>query len=223
MVAGILVVGVGLDQWTKWYASRRLASGGVGTGGEVTLRVPPSAEGETLRSFLGGEFAANSERRIDRIASRRVYGRDGRRLGPDDPVREGQFVTVVHREVAVIPGYVELEYAENRGAAFGLFGDAASPYRFAGLVGFSLLALLGLLYLVRAVPPERRVLIAALSSVAAGAVGNLVDRIRLGYVVDFLVVRYGDLFRWPTFNVADVCITVGLGVAVAAAVSGEEA
>ncbi len=60
--------------------------------------------------------------------------------------------------------------------------------------------------------PQQRLLAASLGLLLAGAVGNLLDRIRLGYVVDFIVFTVRDSFRWPTFNVADAAIAVGVGL-----------
>ncbi len=210
--AAILLAGVALDQWTKWLAANRLANGRLSEGHSVTLRVDGADDGEELREYLGGEFSANSDEMLDQIASEWVYGPDGERMRPDQQVREGQLLEVVHRPVVVVPGYFDLEYAENPGAAFSFLSDSDSPYRLPFLITVSILSVGLIVYLLEGVAWGQWMLIMALSFVASGAVGNLIDRLRLGYVIDFVVWKWGEQFRWPSFNVADAFITVGVAI-----------
>lgn len=102
--------------------------------------------------------------------------------------------------VAVAQGLVHLDYVRNTGAAFSLFPGGGWVF---GIVAIAVSA--GILVLARRVeasPPAVRV---ALGLVLGGAVGNLADRVRLGYVVDFIDLRW-----WPVFNVADSAIVVGV-------------
>ena len=118
-----------------------------------------------------------------------------------------------HLPVAVVGEYVQLRLVYNQCAAFGLCLGLYSRWIFFGL---AIAALFVLGSMVRATRPGDRVRLLALALVSAGAVGNVVDRLRssLG-VVDFVDVGVGTM-RWPTFNVADSAITVG---AIALAVS----
>ena len=100
----------------------------------------------------------------------------------------------------LVGGVLSVEYVENRGAAFGLFRGQGAVL---SLVALAILG--GLVVYYRRVEAPSAWLAAAVGLVAGGAVGNLVDRIRLGYVVDFLAVG-----PWPKFNVADSAITVGV-------------
>lgn len=111
-----------------------------------------------------------------------------------------------HLPVAVIGDVVQLRLVYNECAAFGLCLGAYSRWIFFGL---AIAALFVLGSMVRAAQPGDRVRVFALALVCAGAVGNVIDRLRssLG-VVDFLDVGIGAR-RWPTFNVADSAITVG--------------
>ena len=111
-----------------------------------------------------------------------------------------------HLPVAVIGDFVQLRLVYNECAAFGLCLGTYSRWIFFGL---ALVALVVLGSMVRAAQPGDRVRVFALALVCAGAVGNVIDRLRssLG-VVDFLDVGIGAR-RWPTFNVADSAITVG--------------
>ena len=118
-----------------------------------------------------------------------------------------------HLPVSVIGDYVRLRLVYNQCAAFGVCAGAYSRWIFFGL---AIVALFVLGSMARATRPDDRFRLIALALVCAGAVGNVIDRVRssLG-VVDFVDVGIGTL-RWPTFNVADSAITVG---AIALAVS----
>ena len=121
---------------------------------------------------------------------------------------------LTHRmPTAVIGDYVQLRLVYNNCAAFGLCLGDYSRWIFFGL---ALVALVVLGSMVRTTRPEDRFRLLALALVSAGAVGNVIDRLRSSQgVVDFLDVGIGSL-RWPTFNVADSGITVG---AIALAIS----
>jgi signal peptidase II len=113
--------------------------------------------------------------------------------------------------VVLIEGFLELRYAENCGAAFGLLDRAprwvrASVFMLAGSVAIGAL----LWMFVRG---SGGTLFAwSVPLVVSGAVGNMVDRVRLGYVVDFIYFHIHQSFEWPTFNVADSTITVGVAL-----------
>lgn len=96
--------------------------------------------------------------------------------------------------------FLALDYVENRGAAFGIFEGQAVPLALAAVI-----AVLVLLTQVASSVATSRVAASGLGLVLGGAIGNLIDRVRLGYVVDFVAVGI-----WPKFNVADGAITVGL-------------
>ena len=117
----------------------------------------------------------------------------------------------VGQDITVIEGFARLRYTHNSGAAFGLFSDAT------GILSIiSMLVIVGILVaFVRLGHPGRLSVLAA-GLVVGGALGNLVDRVRLGYVVDFVEV-YGahikignTIYTFPVFNVADSAITVGV-------------
>lgn len=112
----------------------------------------------------------------------------------------------------LLPGLLNLAHVRNRGAAFGLFAEVDSPAVLVGLVGFSLAALvlvLGLLWRGPGSPLAGW----GLGLILGGALGNLVDRLRDGTVVDFLDLHLGP-YHWPAFNLADSAIVVGATVLV---------
>ena len=108
----------------------------------------------------------------------------------------------------VIPGFFNLTVVHNRGAIFGLGSRTSSPALTAVLMAAALAALGLVVYYFLKTPPNERLTKVALSLILAGALGNQVDRIIRGYVVDFLDF-YVRGQHWPFFNVADSCISVG--------------
>jgi signal peptidase II len=113
------------------------------------------------------------------------------------------------RNIRVLPIF-DIVMWWNQGTSFSLFrtGEAWGPYIFS----IAALAIIGILvlWLSRIVSP---ILAAALGAVIGGALGNVVDRLRLGAVADFLYFHIGE-YGWPAFNVADSLIVVGIGVLV---------
>jgi signal peptidase II len=107
----------------------------------------------------------------------------------------------------LIRGFLQFVYTENPGIAFGQLQDGGSFGRWFFVVLASLAAIAVFYYFMRTPRNDDRVL-GACALLLAGILGNLTDRVRLGYVVDFIVVHAGD-YHWPTFNIADASITVG--------------
>ena len=112
--------------------------------------------------------------------------------------------------VAVLDNFWHFRYVENPGAAWGFLASASSALRTPFFICVSLLAMgfIGLWF--KRCTPEQRLLRTTLGLVFGGAIGNFVDRIRLGYVIDFIDWHWYDRAAWPTFNVADSAITVGV-------------
>lgn len=104
------------------------------------------------------------------------------------------------RSVPVIGEYIRFTYVENRGAAFGVLQDQTAFFILVGLVVISVI-----IASYRYIPEPSWLLNLCLGLQMGGAVGNLIDRIQVGYVVDFI-----DLTFWPVFNIADSAICVGV-------------
>lgn len=116
----------------------------------------------------------------------------------------------LHERIVVVPGFFDVTHVQNTGAAFGLFAGATSPYRplLLNAVAFAVFVLV-LVYAFRS-PVHWKRLQLALAGILGGAIGNLIDRIGTGAVTDFLRLHAADRWEWPSFNVADSAITVGV-------------
>ncbi len=108
----------------------------------------------------------------------------------------------------VIPGFFNLTRIHNRGAIFGFLGQSQNPYVFYFLMLASLVALFLVIYYFFKTPPAEKMMILSLSLILSGALGNLVDRVFRGYVIDFLDF-YVKKWHWPSFNVADASVSIG--------------
>jgi len=111
--------------------------------------------------------------------------------------------------IPVIPGFFDITHVHNPGGAFGFLAGMSAEIRSLLFVAVSLLAAGLILYFYWQTPDGQRALAVGLALLFGGAIGNLVDRIRFGIVVDFLDLYAGDL-HWPAFNVADSAISIGV-------------
>lgn len=108
----------------------------------------------------------------------------------------------------VIPGLFNLVHVLNKGAAFGFLADLEGNMQTYFFIGVTGLAVVLIFHLLRTVDREDYYLFSALGLILGGALGNLIDRIRLGMVIDFLDI-YVSSHHWPAFNVADMAISTG--------------
>jgi len=115
---------------------------------------------------------------------------------------------------AVIGGFFNITHVRNPGAAFGFLAGASPLFRYIFFMSVAVAAILLILHYLRVSRIEETSLVSALALILAGAVGNLIDRVRFGEVVDFLDVYIGS-YHWPAFNVADSAITVGAAILIA--------
>lgn len=118
---------------------------------------------------------------------------------------------LIHEARPIVEGFLRLRYTQNTGAAFGLFKDAT------GLLTVAAIIIIGAIVVsATRIGSGSRVLLAGLGLVLGGALGNLSDRLRLGYVVDLLeayglrVEWNGMVYTFPVFNLADSAITIGV-------------
>jgi signal peptidase II len=115
----------------------------------------------------------------------------------------------LHESTEVIPGFFDLTYVRNEGVAFGLFRDATWTWKPFLLSAVAVLAVALIIYYGTRVPPQKKAVHTALAAILGGILGNFTDRLINGYVIDFLDFHVST-YHWPTFNVADAAITVGV-------------
>lgn len=123
--------------------------------------------------------------------------------------------------LTVIDGFFYITHVRNPGAAFSLLADSPEPFRRIFFISVTSIAVLLIFSFYRKLAPGDRLSGLALGLILGGAVGNLIDRIRYGEVVDFLHFRLWSGYSWPDFNVADSVIVVGVGLLVVELLASE--
>lgn len=114
--------------------------------------------------------------------------------------------------IKIIQNFFNLTYVRNTGAAFGFLASADPTFRVPFFLIIPIVAMIVLGFLYRDLPKNAKWRTLALGLVSGGAIGNLIDRIRLGYVVDFLDFHYMNKYYFPAFNVADTAICIGVSL-----------
>ena len=117
----------------------------------------------------------------------------------------------LYRRVSLIQGFFNLTHVRNTGGAFGIFGGERGGLGSILFVVVSLIAIGAIVFLFFKIKENEKTLAFSFSLILSGAVGNLIDRLRYGEVVDFLDF-YLSSYHWPAFNVADSAICVGIGL-----------
>lgn len=108
-------------------------------------------------------------------------------------------------EIDIVRGLFKFSYTENPGIAFGMLNNGNMKWL---LVTISVAAIMVVIYYMRRTPISNTLLLWSLALLAAGICGNLIDRFRLGRVIDFILIYY-KTYQWPVFNIADTAITIG--------------
>lgn len=114
----------------------------------------------------------------------------------------------LHDSITVIPGFFNITYGTNPGAAFGFLAKAPPAFRTLFLILVSIVAIVLILYFIVKNKATDNLLTLSLSFIMGGAIGNLVDRVRAGEVTDFLDFSLAS-YHWPAFNMADSFISIG--------------
>jgi signal peptidase II len=105
----------------------------------------------------------------------------------------------------LLPGFLDLFYVENTGAVFGLFQNHSNLF-----IGLGIAGVIAIVVFLRYFPPATTLGAVSFALILSGAGGNLIDRIRLHYVIDFVSIHVQDIFIWPAFNIADAALTIGI-------------
>ncbi|HEB89790.1 MAG TPA: signal peptidase II [Deltaproteobacteria bacterium] len=112
----------------------------------------------------------------------------------------------------VIPGFFNLTYVRNPGGAFSFLATLSEGFRQVFFMGTGLVAVILLIAYFRRLDPRAWIPAVAIGSILGGAIGNLTDRVLYGEVIDFLDFRLIGGYVWPTFNLADSWIVIGVGI-----------
>jgi signal peptidase II len=169
----------------------------------------------SVSAWLMGRFRHLSEAHASAIARSGMHALSGTGsdVDPSSPARAGATYLVGNRQLDLIPGHLDFSYAENPAGAWGLMLNVEEGLRRVIFFVLSLVAIAAIAYLVIRPPSDHWVPLVALGAILGGAIGNLVDRVLLAYVVDFIHMYWGE-WSWPRYNVADIGITVGVIVLV---------
>jgi len=114
----------------------------------------------------------------------------------------------LHESFAVIEGFFNITYVRNPGAAFGFLAGTSPGFRFFFFIAITLAVIGMILYYIWKSHDKEIFETFSLSLILSGALGNMIDRVRFGEVIDFIDVHVGS-YHWPAFNVADSAISVG--------------
>lgn len=219
----IAFAALALDLWTKRMAEEDLAS--VSRRWEHPIeRVVDGDDTEsgavTLEEWVARELGDDALSHDPPLAQGFYLVQGGDQVGPlrrDYQLDAGDVVRIYHREVIVVPGFWNHVYVQNFGAAWGFMSDGDERFVRPFFLVVAVLAVIMVLWYFRSVHPSQLRLMFAFPLVVGGALGNFVDRARYGYVVDFIdwyVTVGGEEKHWPTFNVADVWIAIGVGLMI---------
>ena len=212
----IVIFGVAADLVTKQLAIDHLAS--PYWDHTFVRTVPAEADGNTLEAWAAEEFGvtATDEDAPTFYMNTFALGdgtREPQRLNSGTELKAGERLQFRYREIEVVPGFWRHIYVRNHGAAWGMFSKHSEAFRIPFFITVSIVAMGFVMSIFRKLREDQYLLIVTLSFIVAGAIGNFVDRMRFGYVVDFIdwYVAWGGRDRhWPTFNIADVWISCGV-------------
>ncbi len=130
-----------------------------------------------------------------------------------------EYVPLYH-SINVIPGFFDVTHVHNPGGAFGILAESSKGLRQFFFLAVTSVAVVMIFLFYRTIPPSHPWLLFGLALIFGGALGNLIDRVRLGKVVDFLKFYIGQ-YQWPSFNVADSAVTIGVGIFILHMVFGK--
>jgi signal peptidase II len=128
-------------------------------------------------------------------------------------VIQATFKTEPYKVITIIKDFFDLRYVQNKGAVWGIFSQTPHSFIPKLITLFSVVALLIVVYFFLKLESQCKLELTSISFIIGGAVGNIIDRLYQGYVVDFLDM-YIKEHHWPTYNIADSFITVGVAVLI---------
>ena len=210
-VAFIVFMAVFLDQWSKNWAEDNLASLRYPEH-TVNVEIPQTAQAGTLEAFVKSAYSDETEINQKRMLA--SASRDGQKIFAQTEVKPGETIAFNDVSKTVIEGYYDYQYARNPGAAWSFLADQSPRFRsiFFGCTGI-LAVILMIGFIGFSKWKTQKPMIIFLACILGGAIGNIIDRFRMGYVIDFISWHVGTHY-WPTFNIADIFVTCGVALLV---------
>lgn len=120
----------------------------------------------------------------------------------------------LHQAIEIVPNFFNFTYVRNTGAAFGLLSRAPESFRIPFFIIIPLVALTVIILIFKKTKETELLMITSLSLILGGAIGNFIDRVRFGYVLDFIDLHWFNTYHWPAFNIADTAIVVGVALLI---------
>ncbi|MFT4702970.1 MAG: lipoprotein signal peptidase [Bradymonadia bacterium] len=225
----VVLVGVGLDQWTKALALDELASRSTRWDHRIERVVETDGEPITVVDWIDATYGEGTSSLDPPEVSAIYLVRDGQEpLGPlsgSFQLADDATVQIGYRSVTIVEGFWNHVYVQNFGAAWGFLSQQNEKYVRPFFLIVSIFAVIIVISMFRKLRPDQKILLVALPLIVSGAVGNFIDRARFGYVVDFVdwyITKGGIEKHWPTFNVADVWITIGVALMIIEIIFGKD-
>ncbi|MCA9516677.1 MAG: signal peptidase II, partial [Myxococcales bacterium] len=174
-------------------------------------KVNELVSGWTFADWLPDRFRKLDADDVTALAPRALHPITGagERVSGDEIVKEGETFLLTEKHVDVMGDWWKFVYAENPNAAFGFMKGVPEGTRHLLFLVLNLLAFVVIATIVWRLPPTGWLVYTAFAGILSGAAGNFIDRLRFGYVIDFIDWDLG-FTHWPTFNVADIAISVGV-------------
>lgn len=201
-----------LDRTDRLLANRWLASAREDADpGAVLKAVDEALTTLHISTWLTDRVRRLSDDRLEEVTGSRMHPIRGRTttISPEGPAIVGKTYLVEWRQIDVMGKWFKYVYAENQGAAFGFLKEAPPLVRDSIFFSLTVVVLLAILMIIIRTEARHRMVLLALTGILAGAIGNFIDRIRYGYVIDFIDMYLGS-YHWPTYNVADIGISCGV-------------
>ncbi|MFH1825639.1 MAG: signal peptidase II [Candidatus Firestonebacteria bacterium] len=116
----------------------------------------------------------------------------------------------LNESLAIIPNIFHITYIRNKGAAFGLLSNLPEAIRIPFFIITGIVFLIFIIYYFKRILEQNTSIKFSFSLITGGAIGNFIDRVRFGEVIDFIEVGLSEKYKWPVFNLADSAITIGV-------------
>ena len=165
----------------------------------------------TLGEYLSGAIGFLSAEKAESVLADSVFAVVHSPMRKSRRVKDGEIYLLLRRPVSIISGFFRLSYAENPGAAWGILSTQSDSFRRWFFMIVSLLAVSVMSAMYFRLTPHQNMAALGFATILSGALGNFIDRMRFNHVVDFIDMYVGKN-HWPTYNIADVAISVGVGL-----------